>query len=95
MRNTGRSWSRRGSLLLGVTLGLHGRCWYACVHPAARPQRLPTGHPGGFGGAGGNARLIGDGGNGGNGGFGVPPGAPGIGGAGGLLLGLDGMTGLP
>jgi hypothetical protein len=53
---------------------------------------------GGGGGSGGSAILIGDGGNGGNGGnAGTVPlmGGPGTGGAGGLLLGLNGIPGLP
>ena len=55
-----------------------------------RAQQQPTG---------GNAVVIGDGGNGANGGLGPPPdntpGKPGTGGAGGLLLGADGLNGLP
>ncbi|EUA05795.1 hypothetical protein I547_2037 [Mycobacterium kansasii 824] len=44
---------------------------------------------------GGSAALIGDGGNGGNAGAGPTPGSPGGGGTGGLLVGADGLNGLP
>ncbi len=43
----------------------------------------------------GVAGLIGTGGNGGNGGTGANAGSPGTGGAGGLLLGQNGLNGLP
>ncbi|POX75227.1 PE-PGRS family protein, partial [Mycobacterium kansasii] len=46
-------------------------------------------------GRGGSAALIGDGGNGGNAGAGPTPGSPGGGGTGGLLVGADGLNGLP
>ncbi|MHA7730486.1 PE domain-containing protein [Mycobacterium sp. ML3] len=50
---------------------------------------------GGNGGSGGSAILIGDGGNGGNGGYGNLLGSPGTVGTGGLLLGRNGIPGLP
>ncbi|UDS56811.1 hypothetical protein LDH12_01490, partial [Mycobacterium tuberculosis] len=45
------------------------------------------------GGVGGNAVLIGNGGNGGNGG--KAGGTPGAGGTSGLLIGENGLNGLP
>ncbi|REO65899.1 PE family protein, partial [Mycobacterium tuberculosis] len=48
---------------------------------------------GGSGGVGGNAVLIGNGGNGGN--AGKAGATPGAGGTGGLLLGENGLNGLP
>uniref|UniRef100_UPI00358E9186 hypothetical protein n=1 Tax=Mycobacterium simiae TaxID=1784 RepID=UPI00358E9186 len=68
--------------------------WYV-VAAAACGSRPPdestsaTGRNGGDGGQGGDAVLIG------NGGFGLATGKAGAGGIGGLLLGPDGLAGLP
>ncbi|NKE39387.1 hypothetical protein FVP45_03115 [Mycobacterium tuberculosis] len=75
--------SRSGTACSASTRFAGASCWTA--HGSRRRCRQ----------TGGSAGLIGTGGNGGNGGTGANAGSPGTGGAGGLLLGQNGLNGLP